>query len=43
MGSIDDISIIKTSGNQSLDKAAMDIVKNGSPYAPFSEQMKKRS
>ena len=40
-GSIDDISIIKTSGNQSLDKAAMDIVKNGSPYAPFSEQMKK--
>jgi len=40
-GSIDDISIIKTSGNQGLDQAAMEIVKNGSPYAPFSEQMKK--
>ena len=40
-GSIDDIAIIKTSGNQVLDKAAMDIVKNGSPYAPFSEQMEK--
>ena len=40
-GSIDDISIIKTSGNQGLDQAALEIVKNGSPYAPFSEQMKK--
>ena len=40
-GSVDDIAIIKTSGNQVLDKAAMDIVKNGSPYAPFSEQMEK--
>ena len=40
-GSIYDISIIKSSGKAKLDEAAIDIVRNGSPYAPFSDQMKK--
>ena len=40
-GSVHNITIIKSSGNNELDLAATDIVKSGSPYAPFSEQMKK--
>ena len=30
-----------SSGNGELDIAAADIVRSGSPYAPFSEQMKR--
>ena len=40
-GLVHNIAIIKSSGNEDLDIAAADIVKNGSPYAPFSEQMKR--
>ncbi|MDB4096745.1 TonB family protein [Methylophilaceae bacterium] len=40
-GYVHNIAIIKGSGNEDLDIAAADIVRNGSPYAPFSEQMKK--
>tara|TARA_B110000037_G_scaffold183505_1_gene211740 strand:+ start:792 stop:1577 length:786 start_codon:yes stop_codon:yes gene_type:complete len=40
-GLINNIAIIKSSGNKELDIAAADIVRNGSPYAPFSEQMKR--
>jgi periplasmic protein TonB len=40
-GLINNIEIIKSSGNKELDIAAADIVRNGSPYAPFSEQMKR--
>ena len=40
-GLIHKIVIIKSSGNEELDIAAADIVRNGSPYAPFSEQMKR--
>lgn len=40
-GLVHNIAIIKSSGNEDLDIAAADIVRNGSPYAPFSEQMKK--
>ena len=40
-GLINNIVIIKSSGNEELDIAASNIVRNGSPYAPFSEQMKK--
>ena len=40
-GLVHNIAIIKSSGNEGLDIAAADIVKNGSPYAPFSEQMKR--
>ena len=40
-GLIHNIVIIKSSGNGELDIAAADIVRSGSPYAPFSEQMKR--
>jgi len=40
-GLINKIAIIKSSGSEELDIAATDIVRNGSPYAPFSEQMKR--
>ena len=40
-GLVHNIAIIKSSGNNDLDIAAADIVRNGSPYAPFSEQMKR--
>ena len=40
-GLVHNIAIIKSSGNEDLDIAAADIVRNGSPYAPFSEQMKR--
>ena len=40
-GLVHNIAIIKSSGNEDLDIAATDIVRNGSPYAPFSEQMKR--
>ena len=40
-GLIHNIVIIKSSGNGELDIAAADIVRNGTPYAPFSEQMKR--
>ncbi|MBT4759123.1 MAG: energy transducer TonB [Nitrosomonadales bacterium] len=40
-GEVDNISIIKSSGKDDLDLAAIGIVRNGSPYAPFSEQMKR--
>jgi periplasmic protein TonB len=40
-GLIHNIAIIKSSGNKDLDIAATDIVRNGSPYAPFSQQMKR--
>lgn len=40
-GTVHNISIIKSSGNDALDLAASEIVKSGSPYAPFSEQMKR--
>jgi len=40
-GLVHNIAVIKSSGNEDLDIAAADIVKNGSPYAPFSEQMKR--
>jgi periplasmic protein TonB len=40
-GLVHNIAIIKSSGNEDLDIAAAGIVRNGSPYAPFSEQMKK--
>jgi protein TonB len=40
-GLVHNIAIIKSSGNKDLDIAAADIVRNGSPYAPFSEQMKR--
>ena len=40
-GLINKIVIIKSSGSEELDIAAAEIVRNGSPYAPFSEQMKR--
>ena len=40
-GLINKIAIIKSSGSEELDIAAAEIVRNGSPYAPFSEQMKR--
>ena len=40
-GLVHNIAIIKSYGNEDLDIAAVDIVRNGSPYAPFSEQMKR--
>ena len=40
-GLINKIIIIKSSGSEELDIAAAEIVRNGSPYAPFSEQMKR--
>ena len=40
-GLVHNIAIIKSSGNEDLDISAADIVRNGSPYAPFSEQMKR--
>jgi len=40
-GLINKIAIIKSSGSEELDIAAAEIVRNGSPYAPFTEQMKR--
>ena len=40
-GLINKIVIIKSSGSEELDIAAAEIVRTGSPYAPFSEQMKR--
>lgn len=39
-GEIENITINKTSGNKELDKAAINIVKLGAPYAAFSERMR---
>ena len=39
-GSIADIIILRSSGSKELDQAASDIVRRGSNYAEFSEQMK---
>ena len=39
-GSIADITILRSSGSKELDQAASDIVRRGSNYAEFSEQMK---
>ena len=39
-GSIADVTILRSSGSKELDQAASDIVRRGSNYAEFSEQMK---
>jgi len=40
-GSIAELKIIRSSGHQILDHAALQIVRHAAPFAPFSAQMKK--
>lgn len=41
-GSLQDVRILRSSGNAELDRAAQRIVRLGSPYAPFSAQLRQR-
>jgi protein TonB len=40
-GSVENITIDKSSGSQLLDEAAINIVNLAAPYAKFSDEMKK--
>lgn len=39
-GSLQEVRVVRSSGNAELDRAAQRIVKLGAPYAPFSAQLR---
>ncbi len=41
-GSLQEVRIIRSSGNAELDRAAQRIVRLGAPYAPFSASLRQR-
>lgn len=41
-GSLQDVRIIRSSGNAELDRAAQRIVRLGAPYAPFPPQLRQQ-
>ena len=42
-GSIEDIRVIRSSGHQVLDDAAVNIVRMSAPFAPFPKEIRKRT